>query len=265
MVPSQHHATPHSEAPSQDPAPTSAEDPAATLSATNKETPPLLVLDGVTKTYPDLARAGAPPVLQALSMTLHAGTTIALTGPSGSGKSTLLNLMGTLDTPDAGEIRLRGHSLRHATDTERARIRNADIGFVFQLHHLLPHLTVMENILLPCLAHASSADAPTTHRARDLLAEMGLADRVHHRPGQLSGGERQRVAVARALIREPMLLLADEPTGSLDHANAVTLVDLLCRLHRTRGVTVVLATHDPALAARMQTRYRLRDGGLAEA
>lgn len=224
-----------------------------------------VVLDNVTKSYPDLVRSGAAPVLRNLSLTIPAGASIALIGPSGSGKSTLLNLMGALDIPDEGDVILDGRPLRQTTESERARIRNTEIGFVFQLHHLLPHLTVLENILLPCLAHASTADAETTARANDLLQEMGLTDRARHRPGQLSGGERQRVAVARALIRQPRLLLADEPTGSLDHGTASALVDLLCRLHRERGLTLVLATHDTTLAARMQTCHTLRDGGLADA
>jgi ABC-type lipoprotein export system ATPase subunit len=185
-------------------------------------------------------------------------------GPSGSGKSTLLNLMGGLDRPSAGTVRLAGRDLAAQTDAERAALRNREIGFVFQLHHLLPQCTVLENVLVPTIpAGAPAGPADAVAHARALLERTGLSDRADYRPGMLSGGERQRVAVVRALINRPRILLADEPTGSLDQAAAERLVELLIELNREGDVCLVLVTHATDLARRMDRVFALRDGTLA--
>lgn len=221
---------------------------------------PLLELAGINKAYADAG--DQPPVLRGLSLSVEAGQTVAICGPSGSGKSTLLNLIGALDQPDDGMVRLGGQPLTELAEDELAALRGREIGFVFQLHHLLPQLTVLENVLLPTLALGGRADAAACERAHALLARVGLAQRAGYLPGQLSGGERQRAAVVRALINRPRLLLADEPTGSLDHSNARELVDMLCMLNAGEGVSVIMVTHDEELAGRMQVRYRLREGAL---
>jgi ABC-type lipoprotein export system ATPase subunit len=204
-------------------------------------------------------------VLRGLSLRVEAGESLAVVGPSGCGKSTLLNLMGALDSPQTGRVQLEGRDLTALDDDELARLRSRRIGFVFQLHHLLEQCTVLENVLVPTLAGASrgdAADAPD--RARRLLERVGLSHRLDHRPGQLSAGERQRAAVVRALINRPVLLLADEPTGSLDRDNSERLAELLGELNREEGVTLVMATHAEHLAARMARVLALRDGGLHE-
>ncbi len=224
---------------------------------------PLVSLDRVTKRYtrPD----GSPdrPVLDGVSLAVAQGASLAVVGPSGSGKSTLLNLLGSLDRPTAGTVRVAGRDLAGLDRAERAAFRRATVGFVFQRHHLLPHLNAIENVLLPTLAGgAPDADAPA--RARRLLERVGLGDRLDYRPGSLSGGESQRVAVVRALVNRPRLLLADEPTGSLDHAAAAELVRLLGELRREQGVTLLVATHADALAGSMERVLRLEDGRLLE-
>jgi lipoprotein-releasing system ATP-binding protein len=235
----------------------------------------LLELNQVEKSYPP---AGGSPaaVLKDVSLTVNTGDTLAIVGPSGSGKSTLLNLMGGLDRPTAGSVLLGGRDLAALTDAELARVRNCELGFVFQLHHLLPQCSVWENVLLPTLPgrilssrHRSperaGSDDPPEQRAERLLQQVGLSDRLNHRPGQLSGGERQRVAVARALINRPRLLLADEPTGALDHQTAASLISLLLELNRAHQVALVLVTHALDLAARMGRIYRLEGGTLIDA
>jgi len=201
-------------------------------------------------------------VLDGVDLAVQPGESISVVGPSGAGKSTLLNIMGALDRPTSGRVTLAGSDLAVASERELAALRNREIGFVFQLHHLLPQCTVLENALIPTLAGAPDLDAEA--RARALLARMGLRERLGHRPGQLSGGECQRVALVRALINRPRLLLADEPTGSLDRAAADGLADLLCELNREMGVTLVVATHAERLAARMGRRLALREGRLTE-
>jgi ABC-type lipoprotein export system ATPase subunit len=204
-----------------------------------------------------------PPVLAGISLTLRAGESLAIVGPSGSGKSTLLNIMGTLDRPTSGRVLLDGQDLAALGDEALAAIRNRRIGFVFQLHHLLPQCTALENVLVPTLAGAATAPAGEMQdRAQQLLERVGLGERLAYRPGQLSGGERQRVAVARALINRPALLLADEPTGSLDRAASEHLASLLAELNREQGVTLVVVTHSTALAAKMARGLELRDGSL---
>lgn len=228
----------------------------------NPPTPPLLELQDVCKSYRN--GNGAPvEVLRGVNLVLNRGDSLAILGPSGCGKSTLLNLMGTLDRASAGRLLLDGLDLATLDERELAQLRNRRIGFVFQLHHLLPQCTVLENVLLPTLADPKARPgAAGLERAERLLHRVGLADRLHHRPGQLSGGERQRAAVARALINEPPLLLADEPTGSLDRATAEELGDLLCGLNRDEGVTLVVVTHSPELASRMARIGEIREGAL---
>jgi len=223
----------------------------------------LLELTNVSKTYaaPD---GGAPvAVLNRVDWRLGEGEATAIIGPSGSGKSTLLNLAGGLDHPSAGQVRLDGRELGGLNELELAALRNRSIGFVFQLHHLLPQCTVLENVLIPTLTEPAELNTAAAHeRAQRLLERVGLKERQSHRPGQLSGGERQRVAVVRALINRPKLLLADEPTGSLDHAAAVKLVDLLVELNQQERVALVLVTHSLELARRLPKALELCDGNL---
>lgn len=224
---------------------------------------PLLQLHEVTKAYPGLA--GERPVLAGLTLSVERGESLAIVGPSGCGKTTLLNLIGTLDRPTAGRILLEGRDLTALDERALAEVRNREIGFVFQMHHLLPQCTVLENVLVPTLATRNEVlrdGAP--ERARRLLERVGLGHRLHHRPGRLSGGECQRVAVVRALINEPRLLLADEPTGALDRASAETLAQLLAELNRELGLTLIVVTHSLDLARRLHRTLELRDGLLRE-
>lgn len=222
---------------------------------------PLLELRNVCKSYP--TETGALEVLRGVDLALQAGQSLAILGPSGCGKSTLLDLMGGLDRPTSGQVLLEGTDLQTLGEKEIARVRNRRIGFVFQLHHLLPQCTVLENVLLPTLADPKACTtAEARERATRLLERTGLAARQHHRPGQLSGGERQRAAFVRALINRPPLLLADEPTGSLDRASADSLADLIAEINRDEGVTLVVATHSPELARRMGRIIQIRDGRL---
>jgi len=223
----------------------------------------LLELSGVAKSYEAEGDAPATPVLRDVDLALDSGESLAIVGPSGSGKSTLLNIIGTLDRPSAGQVLLDGRDLAAFGERELAKVRNRDIGLVFQLHHLLPQCTVLENVLIPILG-AASGDDPTKARERALrlLKRVGLSDRLNHRPGQLSGGERQRVAVARALINEPKLVLADEPTGALDRISGDNLADLFVEINREEGVALLVSTHSMSLAARMSRAYELCDGTL---
>lgn len=225
----------------------------------------IMKLDNVSKGYGEAGDPASVTVLQNISLSIPAGETVAIVGPSGCGKSTLLNLMGALDEPDQGAVYLNDENLGNLSEGRKAEIRNREIGFVFQLHHLLPQCTVLENALIPTLPFRkqkaeNAGDA--AERARDLLTNVGLKKRLLHRPGQLSGGERQRVAVVRALINEPKLLLADEPTGSLDHTAATELTDLLIELNREKQVTMAVVTHSTELAEHMHSVYQLRDGRL---
>ena len=208
--------------------------------------------------------AGPVDVLRDINLEIGAGESLAVTGPSGSGKSTLLHIMGTLDSPTSGEVLLDGKSVTDCDATALAGLRNRMIGFVFQAHYLLPQCTVLENVLAPTIACKdpglrNGADS----RARRLLQRVGLEHRLNHLPSQLSGGEKQRVAVARALVNQPMLVLADEPTGALDHANALLLMELLIALNREERVTLVVVTHALELAAMLGRGIELRDGGIA--
>ena len=220
---------------------------------------PVVELRGVSKGYGPPG-SGHIEVLSGIDLAVLSGESIAITGPSGSGKSTLLNVLGTLDLPDAGEVWLEGREVERLDARELARVRNRRVGLIFQLHHLLPHLGVLENALVPALV---SGDPTAPERARRLLERVGLGHRLDHRPAQLSGGERQRAAVVRALVNRPALLLADEPTGSLDRRSAESLADLLVELNREEGTALVVATHAPALAARMGRALELLEGRLA--
>ena len=235
----------------------------------------ILELINIAKCYDFPDATETHYVLRDVTFQVKAGESVAIVGPSGSGKSTLLNIIGTLDNPSAGRVLLEGRDLyRFAphqqnksqfNDKELAKIRNREIGFIFQLHHLLPQCTVLENVLVPTLVNTDgSSKKETEARAYRLLERVGLEHRLSHRPGQLSGGERQRVAVVRALINNPKLLLADEPTGSLDRVAADNLAQILVELNREENVTLILVTHSLDLAARMGRILELRDGVLVE-
>jgi putative ABC transport system ATP-binding protein len=220
----------------------------------------MIELTGIRKTY----RQGGNDIraLDGIDLSIAGGEFVAVMGPSGSGKSTLLNVLGALDRPDAGSYRLGGEAVGELDDDAASILRNRRIGFVFQSFHLLPRLTVLENVLLP-QRYAPAADAGATGRARHLLERMGLGGRTGHLPGQLSGGQLQRAAIARALLNEPALLLADEPTGNLDSRSAADVMDLLGELH-AGGQTVVMVTHDPDIAARAGRTIHMHDGRIAQ-
>ena len=220
----------------------------------------LLQVEQVSKHYRN------PPamVLAGIDLAVATGESVAIVGPSGSGKSTLLNIIGALDRPDSGRVLLDGCDYSGYDDKQLAQLRNRDLGLVFQMHHLLPQCSVWQNVLVPTLAWDSgnSKDYLQT-RAEELLARVELADRATHLPGQLSGGECQRVAVVRALINSPRLLLADEPTGSLDQQASAALMDLLVELNRQQQLTLIVVTHSAEIAARMQRVLTLRSGKLS--
>jgi lipoprotein-releasing system ATP-binding protein len=220
-------------------------------------------LQDVSKNY-DQPGPGTPAViLHNVSITICRGESIAIVGPSGSGKSTLLNILGTLDKPSSGTVFLDGHNTTGLGEIQVARLRSQFIGFVFQQHHLLPQLSLIENVLLPAIPLKDKSNQEITiERARTLIERVGLTKQIHQRPGQMSLGECQRAAVVRALINRPSLLLADEPTGSLDAQNAGALGELLSELNRENDLAVVVVTHSPYLAARMEKIYRLTSGKL---
>ncbi len=219
----------------------------------------LLEARGLARTF--TTAAGALPVLRGVDLDVRAGEMIAVTGSSGAGKTTLLHLLGALDRAEAGTIRLGDARVERLAGTAAAAFRNRHIGFVFQHHRLLPEFTAVENVAFP-LRIRRVPRGPAQARAAGLLASLGLEDRLTHRPEALSGGEQQRVAVARALVGDPSLLLADEPTGNLDDAAGERLADLLTSLHRSRGLTSIIATHSTRLAARCDRILRLRGGRL---
>src|SRR3954447_16122807 len=223
----------------------------------------LLELNLVSRRYDSVESAEHLQILKDVTLQISRGESVAIVGPSGSGKSTLLNIIGTLDRPTTGEVLLDGKDLAKLDEKELAQVRNHQIGFVFQAHHLLPQCSVLENVLVPTLADKTST-ADAEQRARALLKRVGLSERIGHRPGQLSGGERQRAAVVRALIMKPQLLLADEPTGSLDRASSNELGQLLVDLNREENVTLIVVTHAPDLAKRMSRVLEIREGHLVQ-
>ncbi len=204
-------------------------------------------------------------VLRSLDLGVDAGESVAIVGPSGSGKSTILNIIGALDRADSGEVVVDGQVVEKLSEIQAADYRNTTVGFIFQLHHLLPQCTVLENVLVPTLAAGAHKQPDIAARAEELLNAVGLKHRLRHRPGELSGGERQRVAVARALINRPKLLLADEPTGALDRLSAERLIDLLAEINHSQGVTLLMVTHALDHARRMRRALELRDGQLYDA
>jgi ABC-type lipoprotein export system ATPase subunit len=216
----------------------------------------MLNLKHISKRYDEKT-----PVLADVNLQLAANESVAIIGESGCGKSTLLNLIGTLDRPDSGSIQFGETDLLALNEKQTAAFRNTQIGFVFQLHHLLPQCSVLENVLIPSQVNPAAGDAEA--RARRLLERVGLSDRLNHRPGQLSGGERQRAAVVRALINQPKLLLADEPTGSLSQAGSDSLMQLLLELNREENLTLILVTHSMHMAQQMDRCLKLENGNLA--
>lgn len=219
----------------------------------------MIELRGVSKTVP--SGAGSLTILHPLDLTIDGGRVMAITGPSGSGKSTLLGLLAGLDAPSTGSVIVDGVDITALDEDALARLRGTRIGFVFQFFHLLPSLTALENVLVPM----EIAGVPrAAGRARELLTEVGLAERGHHYPSQLSGGEQQRVAIARALANDPPILLADEPTGNLDSTTGHQIIALLLDVNRTRNTTLVLVTHDPELAAVADVSIALRDGRVVQ-
>lgn len=227
---------------------------------TENEQLPVLLADNLCFSY---QQKNAEPlsILQGVSLAVQAGETVAIVGASGSGKSTLLHLLAGLDMPSSGEVQLCGHALSRAKDSQRTQLRSQYMGFVYQFHHLLPEFSALENVALPLKIRGESAEKANA-RAEVVLAQVGLSERMLHRPAELSGGERQRAAIARALVSRPRCLLADEPTGNLDQHNAQSAFTLMQELVAEVGGAMIMVTHDRALARRMQRCYDLRHGQL---
>lgn len=219
---------------------------------------PIIAVKGLTKTY----TMGTTKVhaLRGVDLDIQANEYLALMGPSGSGKSTLMNLLGCLDTPTSGEYWLNSTNVSTMDDDELAEVRNKEIGFVFQTFNLLPRLSALENVALP-LVYAGQTKSARLGRAREVLTEVGLGDRVDHKPNELSGGQRQRVAIARALVNKPSIILADEPTGNLDTKTSIEIMGIFERIHEM-GNTVILVTHEPDIAEHCHRMVRLRDGSV---
>jgi lipoprotein-releasing system ATP-binding protein len=219
----------------------------------------VLEIRSLSKDYP--TPAGPLRVLADINLSLNTGDAVSIVGPSGSGKSTLLYILGALEPPTSGEVLLNGRNPFELDEKNLALFRNEQVGFVFQDHHLLPQCTVLENVLIPTLV-ARDADASLQHRALDLLDQVGLGPRIHHRPHELSGGEKQRVALARALVRRPQLVLCDEPTGNLDQESTEAVAALLLELHGKQQTILIVVTHNLDLARRFAQKYELSDGHL---
>lgn len=225
---------------------------------------PLVELRGVTKSFARPGAPGAEAILRGIDLALRSGERLTIVGPSGSGKSTLLAILGGLEPPSSGSVRWEGRELYGLDERAAAHLRNRELGFLFQSHHLLPQLSALENALVPTLVRGAAAERPAREqRARELLELVGLTPRLEHRPAELSGGERARVALVRALVNGPKLLLADEPTGALDAHTSGELADLLVRLNEREGVALVVVTHAERLAARLGNVHELAEGRLA--
>jgi lipoprotein-releasing system ATP-binding protein len=220
----------------------------------------LLEARNISKAYP--TPRGPLPILSGISLTLQLGEAISIVGPSGTGKSTLLYILGALEPPTSGTVTLDGRDPFTLSDKDLSAFRNKEVGFVFQDHCLLPQCSVLENVLIPTMVAPPDGDVQA--RAREVLDEVGLSQRLEHRPGELSGGEKQRVAIARALIRGPRLLLCDEPTGNLDHHTATQVADLLLEVNRASKAILVVVTHSAELASRFPKSFELLDGGLKQ-
>lgn len=224
----------------------------------------MLTLTNIHKSFGSKETGNLRVVLDGLNLEINKGDTVSILGPSGSGKSTLLNIIGTLDKPDSGEVIFDGMSLINQTEARLTRFRNREIGFIFQLHHLLPQCTVLENVLIPLIPVVDiSFRKERRRKAMELIKEVGLWEQRNQYPDVLSGGECQRVAVIRALINKPRLLLADEPTGSLDHANALSVVSMLITLNKEFDTSLLMVTHSQEIAAMMDKTYILKNGKLS--
>lgn len=224
-----------------------------------KKSESILRATGVARIYDD--GTFTVPVLKGVYLRVESGEQVAIIGASGSGKSTLLHLLGGLDVPTAGQVEIDGQDIFKLNEAERSAMRNRSLGFIYQFHHLLSEFTALENVTMPLLIRRES-NQKALKQARDMLARVGLEDRLEHKPSELSGGERQRVAVARALVTKPMVVLADEPTGNLDRENAEGVYELMLQLNRELDTTLIVATHDAALAQRMDRVMKLEDGVL---
>lgn len=234
-----------------------AQSSSSSVAIDSTEREPLVLIENVTKSFEHMGRTLT--VLEGIDLKIHQGEFLSIVGASGAGKSTLLHCMGTLDLPTSGRIRLAGEELTQMSQARLAAVRNREIGFVFQFHHLLPEFDALENVMLPGLIQGRSR-RQMAQQARRLLDEVGVGHRASHRPGEMSGGEQQRVAVARALVLEPKLLLADEPTGNLDSVTGDAVHDLFFEINREHKTTIVVVTHNPSFAESMPRVVRMKDG-----